>query len=153
MHTTMKRTILPLALGLGLMTLHSCDGSGGTTDGLPPLDPARWEQADCSILKTGVAFRLDYELNGQHQGSDVLTLTGDEVDCTGCAGEGLTMGEVGCYEQGSGHFIIKAVKSDEKNRSRAWKGEVVKGMFTGEMNVTRADGTSDLYKVTGRAER
>lgn len=149
----MKRTILPLALGLGLLTLHSCGDSDGGTGDLPPLDTARWGQADCSILKGGVAFHLDYEIDGQHQGSDVLTVTGDQVDCSACAAEGLTQGEVGCYENGPGNFVIKAVKSDEKGNTRAWKGEVVNGVYSGDMNVSKADGTSTQYRFTGRAEK
>ncbi|MBK6628186.1 MAG: hypothetical protein IPJ87_07520 [Flavobacteriales bacterium] len=149
----MKRTILPLALGLGLLTLHSCGGPGGGADDLPPLDTARWGQADCSILKGGVVFHLDYELSGQHQGSDVVTFSGDQFDCSACATEGLTQGEVGCYESGPGQFTIKAVKSDDMGNSRAWKGDVVKGVFNGEMNVSKADGSATLYRFTGRAEK
>lgn len=149
----MKRTILPLALGLGLLTLHSCGGSGGGADDLPALDTARWGRADCSILKGGVAFHLDYQLGGQHQGSDVVTLTGDGVDCSACATEGLTLGEVGCDELAPGHLTIKAVKSDEKGNSRAWKGEVINGVYSGDMNVSRADGTFTQYRFTGRAEK
>lgn len=148
----MKRTILPLALGVGLVTLHSCGGSDAGTADLPPLDTVRWGQADCSILKGGVAFHLDYELGGQHQGSDVVRITGDELDCTACAAEGLTQGEVSCYESGPGHFTIKAVKSDDKGNSRAWKGEVVNGVYSGEMNASRADGSSSVYLFNGRAE-
>lgn len=147
----MMRTTLLATFSLVSLVLTSCGGSGGGSDELAPVDTVRWGQAGCGTLKEGVTFRLNYSLANEPMGSDDLTITGDKADCTNCAKEGLTVSETGCYDSAPGQFTLKVSMSDGAGgAARYWKGEVVKGTFTGRTSVTHADGTSQEYEFTGR---
>lgn len=157
----MNRSTIVFFWFLVLLCLGSCGSSGdGNQTALEPLDTVRWGRADCSILKEGVTFRLTYEKEGQEPTQEDLTITNPEVHCSGCEAMGLTQVDLECYEVATGpvvtvgSIVVWARLTHPDGRSyRNWKGEVVKGIFEGQMDVGKADGTIDQYKCTGRAVR
>ncbi|HMQ74794.1 MAG TPA: hypothetical protein PKE21_08165 [Flavobacteriales bacterium] len=148
----MPRTLLLAPIALSALFLAGCGGSGTGTEALAALDTVRWGQASCGTLKEGVTFRLEYMVGAEAQGTDELTITGDKADCTNCAKEGLTVSEIGCYENAPGHFALKvSMTKPDGGASRYWKGEVMNGVFSGSSMVSLPDGSSQEYSFTGRA--
>ena len=143
----MRTRYIHLLLFPIISLISACSGAGSVNDPKGKekmIDAKFWADLKCDSID-GLAFSVNYYVDNQLQGSDVLRFKQEKMESEASVKQGLSMGVFRCQEAAPGSLIIKSIMTSPAGAYRRWVLTLSQGAVDGTLDTRD---TKDAELVT-----